>query len=390
MDSNDPYDVCVSSLQWAKERDYKGYDPYDGLNSPILDVFAKNWLTRLFAIHGMNKAPVNLRPILRVPKERNPKGIALFANAYLDLYRQTSEEEFLDEVETLLNWLAENQSPVFDLPSWGYNFDWQNGRKFFLPAYHPSIVVTTFVGRSFLDYYELSGADWALDIARDAAEFIQNNINQQNIGDHEVFTYTPYDSFILINTNALAADYFYKVSNYTDLPTMSERAADLFEFVVQAQADSGGWYYAMPPEESHLSHDNFHTGFILESLSEYASDQPDGHPSQKAYQKGMQFYRDNLFETDGAPRFESDQRYPYDAHASAQGIITFTQRDNDRDRELAQQICQWSIENLYDDDGYFYRRIGRVLTDDTPYMRWSQAWMCRALSKLNLRSSEDD
>ncbi|OYR60106.1 hypothetical protein DJ83_10405 [Halorubrum ezzemoulense] len=381
--------ICDDCLAWAHERDYAGYDPYDGLNSPVLNPLTNDWLTRLIGMHAVNKSPVNLRPLLRIPAERNPKGIALFAMAYLNRYRETGDTTKRDRAETLLRWLENNRSSEYDLAAWGYNFDWQNARKFFLPAYQPSIVVTVFGGRAFLEYYETTGEPWALEIAESAATFIQENINREQVNGFDVFTYTPHDSFVLVNTNALAAGFFYQLASHTSSTEFSERATELFRFVVDSQADSGGWYYAIPANESHLSHDNFHTGFVLESLYGYAMDQPADHPARKAYNKGLQFYRDNLFDKNGAPRFEADKRYPYDAHAAAQAILTFTQRDTNQDRKMAKTVCEWATTNMLNDDGYFHRRIGRVLTDKTPYMRWSQAWMCRALSALSLRDSEN-
>ncbi len=380
--------VCDDCLAWARERDYAGYDPYDGLNSTIVDSLTNNWLTRLVGLHAVHKSPVNLRPLLGVPAERNPKGIALFAMAYLNRYRETGDAVEKERAESLLRWLNENRSSEYDLAAWGYNFDWQNGRKFFLPEYHPSIVVTVFGGRAFLDYYETTGESWALKTAQSAASFIREHINRERVDGFDVFTYTPHDSFVLINTNALAAGFFYRLAPHRDSGELFERATELFEFVVDAQADSGGWYYAMPATESHLTHDNFHTGFVLESLHDYAMDHPTDHPSRDAYETGLRFYRDNLFDENGAPRFEADRRYPYDVHAAAQAILTFAQRDLGRDREMARTVYEWTTANLLDDDGYFHRRVGRVLTDRTPYMRWSQAWMCRALSALSLRESE--
>ncbi|WP_254663391.1 hypothetical protein [Haladaptatus sp. W1] len=339
----------------------------------------------------MNKSPINLRPLLKVPKERNPKGIALFSMAYLNRYCETGREADKKESENLLRWLDRNRSPEYnDAAGWGYNFDWQNARKFFLPEYHPSIVVTVFVGRAFLQYYDATGERWALDTAKSAASFIRTHINQKRINGFDVFTYTPYDSFVLINTNALAAGFFHNLNNHIGSTELSNRVEELFEFVVDAQADTGGWYYSMPATESHLSHDNFHTGFVLESLYEYAMERPDGHPTWEAYQKGMEFYRRNLFDDDGAPRFEADQRYPYDAHASAQAILTFVQRGTDQDWEMARKVGQWSLENLLDSNGYFYRRIGRIFSDKTPYMRWSQAWMCYALSSFSFHSDRKE
>ncbi|NHN46475.1 hypothetical protein G9464_02515 [Halostella sp. JP-L12] len=381
-------DICDRCLEWAAAQEYAGYDPYDGLNSPYLSAVSDNWLTRLIGIHTVNKSPINLRPLLNVPKERNPKGVALFAMAYLNRYRETGRDADKDTAEDLLRWLDRNRSPNYDDAAWGYNFDWQNARKFFLPEYYPSIVVTVFGGRAFLEYYTVTGVEWALETAKSAASFIRTHINQEQVNGFDVFTYTPYDSFVLINTNALAAGFFYRLGNHTTSTALSDRAEELFEFVIDAQASSGGWYYAMPATDSHLSHDNFHTGFVLESLYEYAMEQSDDHPAKRAYQKGMEFYQQNLFDENGAPRFEADQRYPYDAHAAAQAILTFVQRGSDRDWELAGDVCQWSLDNLFDSEGYFYRRIGRVLTDKTPYMRWSQAWMCYALSAFSLHSTK--
>ncbi len=381
MDLNKIDDIFLTSLKWAEERDYAGWDPYDGLNSPILKPLCRNWLSRLIVIHGVNKSLINLRSLLRIPHERNPKGIALFASAYLNYYSLTRDEQYLNRAESLLNWLHENQSPIFESPAWGYNFDWQNGREFFLPKRHPNAVVTTFCGRAFLEHYVQTGKEKSLETAQNAADFLYNDINTQNVNGYSVYTYTPYDDFVVINVNALLADFLYQVSTKTGNKRLNSRSEELFEFVCDAQDQKGAWYYSMPESDSHLSHDNFHTGFVLESLYRYAIENPQDNQFRETYNRGLEFYRENLFDTNGAPRFEADKRYPYDAHAAAQAIVTFVQRGSPDDRKMAEKICKWSINNLYDKEGFFYRRIGRILKDKTTYMRWSQAWITYALSK---------
>lgn len=383
-----PRETCKNALSWARNRDYAGYDPYDGLNSPILSRFATNWLTRLVAMHGVNKSPVNLRPILGIDAERNPKGVGLFASAYLRLYSATGEQSYLREAENLLEWLKENTSPTTDRAAWGYNFDWQNARRFFLPAYHPSIVVTVFCGRAFLEHHELTGEEWSLDVARDAATFIRSEINVESVEGFDAYTYTPYDSFVVINANALAAAFFLRLSTFTDDTDLRERALDLYEFVLFAQDESGAWYYSMPASDSHLSHDNFHTGFVLESLQELVESEYATERAREAYDKGIQFYCRYLFEANGAPKFEHDQSHPYDAHAAAQALITLTRSDDPAADGVATRLYEWTMEHLYDPSGYFYRREGRVLTDKTPYIRWSQGWMCVALSTLVVEDSD--
>ena len=372
--------VCRTALAWARERDYAGYDPYDGLNSPVLSAAARHWLLRLVVIHGVQKFPLNLRPYLGVPKERNPKGVGLFASAYLNEYERTGEDVALGEAERLLDWLADNRSPAFDRSSWVYNFDWQNSTKFFLPATHPCGVVTVFCARPFLQHHDLTGYDRSLEVARDAAEFLLEDIGTESVDGHEVLTYTPYDSYVAINANALAADLLWRVGQRLDERKFQSRARELFAFVVDAQTEEGGWHYSAPASDSHLGYDNFHTGFVLESLSRYVRERDADHPAREAYDRGMRFHRENHFESDGAPKFEDDQSRPYDVHAAAQALITFTRRERPEDVELARRVLEWTLDRLYDSEGCFHRRIGRFVTDETPYIRWNQAWMCLALS----------
>lgn len=379
-DTVDPTAVCSAALGWARERDYAGWDPYDGLNSPLLRPLRGHWFTRLVAMHGVHKAPINLRRLLLVPKERNPKGVALFASAYLDRYAATGEERYLAEAETLLDWLRAHQSPGTDYACWGYNFDWQNANVFFLEAGEPCSVVTVFCALAFLEHHRLTGNPESLAVARDAGAFVQNELNVVPVESHNPYSYTPDDTYVVINANALAMSLLARVGSALDDGSMLERADELAAFVVDAQTDSGAWYYSMPATSSHLDHDNFHTGFVLEALHDYRTVRPDATRTERAYRHGLSFYRTELFEDDGAPKFESNKRFPRDVHGSAQAIRLLARDGDTRSLRLAERVVRWTLQHLYDGSGYFYRRQGRILRDTTPYMRWNQAWMCYSLA----------
>ncbi|MFB6159824.1 MAG: hypothetical protein ABEJ61_01450 [Haloferacaceae archaeon] len=372
--------VTRRALEWARGDDYAGWDPYDGLNSPLLSALGVNWLTRLVGIHAVLRSPVNLRPLLGVPRERNPKGVALFARSYLNLYEHTGNEAYLDEADALLDWLAHNESSAFDPACWGYNFDWQNGRKFFLPANHPSTVVSVFCGRAFLHRWRVGGDADHLRRAEGVCEFLTTAVNTCRYEGHEVYAYTPDDSFVVVNSNALVAAFLAEVGDAAGRDAFLERADELVAFLLDAQASTGAWYYAMPPEESHLTHDNFHTGYVLESLLDYLGVRPDDERVEAAYREGLRFYRESLFDPDGAPWFDHETPYPRDVHSAAQGIRTFVRDGGDRELHRARTVVEWSLSNLYDPAGYFYRYRGRLYDDTTPYIRWGQAWMCFALS----------
>ena len=74
--------------------------------------------------------------------------------------------------------------------------------------------------------------------------------------------------------------------------------------------------------------------------------------------------------------------YPLDVHSAAQSVITLTElRDlGPDDFALAARVLTWTVRNLWDERGYFYYQKRAIGTVRIPYMRWSQAWMLRALS----------
>jgi hypothetical protein len=64
--------------------------------------------------------------------------------------------------------------------------------------------------------------------------------------------------------------------------------------------------------------------------------------------------------------------------------VTFLEcRELDDDAlALAQKVANWTIQNLRDRRGFFYYQRRRFYTVRKPYMRWTQAWMLYALSRL--------
>jgi hypothetical protein len=100
--------------------------------------------------------------------------------------------------------------------------------------------------------------------------------------------------------------------------------------------------------------------------------------------RGFEFYRAHFFQKDGAVKYFHDRTYPIDIHCVAQSIITLLEfRDFDPgNAPLAYSVFRWAKEHMWDDRGFFYYRILRFCTIRTSYMRWSQAWMLLAMSRL--------
>ena len=183
--------------------------------------------------------------------------------------------------------------------------------------------------------------------------------------------------------SALGAGLMSRVYQHTREQSLIQEACQLIHFVVDKQTNYGAWYYTDPPEQSPLTHDNYHTGFVLDAILQYihASGDDQWVPN---YKQGIEFYAQRLFLDDGTPKFLYDRTYPVDIHGVAQGIVSFSQgaRLYPEYQLKAIQIAQWAEENMLGKDGRFYYQRLRHLTKRFSLMRWAQGWMCLALSVL--------
>lgn len=386
--------ACLGVLSKARSEDYAGFSKFDALNSPLVNSLAFNnkWL-RLIFTQVVNRSPWHIRPLLGVHKSRNAKGIALFVRACLFLWQSTEKNLLKNEAETLLGWLEKNRAHGATHRAWGYNFVWQN-TIFLQKANEPNCVVTVFVGEAFLQAYRAIGKESYLHVARDIARFIMEDLPVLHDGKDEKaigYVLRGNDSVVL-NINALAGSFLVKVWEETKEDACLEFARKLIAFTVRRRTSYDAWYYTHPKEKSPITHDNYHTGGILDALLEYFEATGDDK-YQNVYWKGLEYYRSRLFEADGAPRWMNDKKYPFDVHGAAQGIITFTKAARHRlpDFRDAGKTASWALENLYRPrtQDFAYRQ-GRYFKWNYSLMRWCNAWMTRALAEYYFFYDEQD
>ena len=381
----DTLELCRRALHWAQERNYTGYDKHDALNSPLLRrLTAKSRKLRAASVYAVSRSPVNLRPLLGVRKGQNPKGLSLFARTCFNLYTLTGERRYLDEGLRLLDVLLPlSQREAHAGHCWGYDHPWENLR-FYIPAYDPNCVVTCFVGTAFRHAFKLTNDERYASVHRSAADFLLHDLQRIDVGpDLRCCSYDTRSNWKVINVNALAAAYLAGVYARTNEAPLAEAAQKMMHWVVKQQTRYHAWYYTDPPNASRITHDNYHTRFVLDALREYLN-VIEGVASEQAWRRGMAYYQANLFTPDGAPKWMHDQPHPHDIHGAAQGIITFSRSAMDAERmAFAQRILEWTLANLYEPNtGRFYYQRGRLWTKRFTFMRWSQAWMCYALSAL--------
>src|SRR5262245_1815773 len=73
-------------LRYCRSESWIGYDPYDGLKSPVARLFFfSNKFARTALTQLVKRCPINLRPILGIEKDLNPKDAAVSRGAMMML-----------------------------------------------------------------------------------------------------------------------------------------------------------------------------------------------------------------------------------------------------------------------------------------------------------------
>lgn len=369
--------------KWIEKNGWAGYDPYDIRGTKLFLLLQRNKYINFGSNLLLNRFPMFSRKVFRVKGEINAKAMALFARGYLNLYKKTGHEKYLNKALFCLNWLMENPSSGYSGFCWGYPFDWQS--RVFIPKGTPSGVVTSTAAHAFLDAYEILKDKKYLNISKSCCEFILNDLNVDKVDEDKIcFSYTPIDNFHVHNANLFSASTLLRTYAHTKNEEYKGTGIKAINFTVSHQNEDGSWYYWAPPDKMLYHIDNYHTGFVLECLNIARRALGDEFEYEEELKRGLAFYAKKLFLDDGTPKFTNKSIYPIDIHSCAQGIITFCELSDfePTSQKMAEKVARWTIENMQDSDGYFYYRIYKNRGDRMAYMRWGEAWMLRGLSYL--------
>lgn len=398
--------ICESFVQlkeYCETEHYKGWDPYDGLNSKVFQAlpFAKSSaLCRLVVIQAFKRNPINLRRIALVPKEYNAKGIGLFLQGYCNLVKVVQKRpEFatqlgskndlkqkVDELAELL--ISLHSKGDYHGACWGYNFDWQARRLFLFPKYTPTVVATNFCATALMEAYEVTGNKQYLDVALTAAEFVKEDLHRYAYDGGFLFSYsklpgndTVYNASLL---GSRLLSYCYKYTGNEEYKQLAEASV---KACCKGQREDGAWVYGLLPVQSWV--DSFHTGYNLDGLIAY--EENIGDTQYHGYvEKGFKYYIEHFFEGDGTPKYYDNQMYPIDIHCPGQLFVTLSRlKKFGENKVLAGKVMDWTIKNMQDKKGYFYYQLKKGISSKISYMRWSNAFMFCAMSYYLLETEKD-
>lgn len=418
------YNSLHNLLNYCEAEDFRGWDPYDGLNSKVAHALLPlkhSAFLRLCIIQGFKRCPVNLRRLALVPKQHNAKGIGLFLQGYTNLYwtLKNSEgtsnakaletgigtkEHILEKIKYLADLLlcmrsdkpknlkSETTEPETDQAyhgaCWGYNFDWQARRLFLFPAHTPTVVATNFCATALLEAYEVlkdaskvndTNIEIYKEVALSAANFVIHDLHRSPYKDGFLFSYSKLPgNDTVFNASILGSRLLSYCYKYTGNEEYKELARKSLVACCSGQKENGAWIYGMLPVQNWV--DSFHTGYNLDGLIAYQELTGDDSFS-KFIENGFEYYIQNFFEADGTPKYYDNRMYPIDIHCPGQLFVTLSRLHKFQEfKPLAQKVLDWTIANMQDKKGYFYYQLKPGISSKISYMRWSNAFMFCSLS----------
>jgi rhamnogalacturonyl hydrolase YesR len=297
----------------------------------------------------------------------------------------TGSPEEMRRAIACLDWLVANPSPTRAGLAWGNHFDFstRSGR---MPAHAPTIVWSGLIGQAFLQAFEQTGDQRHLAVAEGICEWILK-LPREKTDRGTCLSYVDYEQFSIHNSSMLGAALLAQTWRHTGRTEFADVAAEAVDYTVARQRDDGSWLYGEEPSYQWI--DNFHTGYVLDSLKRFieATGRQEHRP---ALIRGYGYFKRTFFDAEGRPAYYPGRAFPIDIQCAAQAIDTFAlfAEEDPEALEYAVQVATWTIEHMRDRTGYFYYRTypGRIAK--TPYFHWGQATMFKALSHLLLRLGE--
>jgi hypothetical protein len=367
--------------RYCYEQDYRGYDPYDGLNSRMFRAtpFYHSRLFRLVWIQFFKRSTVNLRRVLLVPRRHNAKAMALFVSGYCALYRTTPDHAIKIKIDRLMDILYELALPGYHGFCWGYPFDWQ-AKAFYVPEGTPNLVTVSFIVQALLEHYQLFHDEKSLHTARSCCDFISKDMILHEDDRTLCFAYIPGSRVAVHNVNVLAAAALAMTGSLTGEPALLNDAAKAIRYTVQRQNPDGSWFYGEEPYHHWI--DNFHTGYNLCAIKKYQDNARDDS-FHSSLVKGYDYFLNELFGADGLPQYYSTKKKPYDVHTFTQAILTYLEFGalDGNAFDAAMALTRAMNTMFKSKSGYFYYQKNRLL-NKIPYMRWTQAWVFLTLCRL--------
>lgn len=366
-------------IEYCEREKWLGYDPFDGLNSPIFKYLFlnRNIYLRILIIQFFKNFPINLRPLFFIKKEANAKGLSLCLSSLITIYRYTNDERYLLYINYLADLLLKERDSN-SLKLWGYNFDWQS-RAFFVKKHSPNFVVSYFVLNSFFELYNLTKEERYKEIFINSCKILIDNF-LKNKGRKKYFKYVLNDNKLIHNVNLFGASLMSKAFRLTKDKKFLDISEETLKTSIRYQRDNGSWPYG--EEQMHRWIDSFHTCYNLLSLNDFIMN-TGIKTYESSLERGFKFFINNFITENFIIKYFNNKIYPIDIHSFTAGLVTLIKLERYLDnKEIIINTYNFLKNNFKNDKGIFCFRIYKLFKNKIPYMRWNQSWSLYCLIKL--------
>ena len=332
-------EILRKLFNWMQKNHFFSLDPFDTLS------FIK--IKELF--------PYFLRPLFNSKKIRSNQAIAQIIRGLLFLNK-------IKEAENIANYLKDSNG------GYGEGFKWICDEKWLIREWTPDATCSAICGIALIELYNTTKKEIYKIMAKKTANYILQNFKIIKKGKNKIcISYTPVDYACIINSNLFLANFFLRCG-------YEEICDKILNYIFEKQNKDGSFYY-WAEEIKTKEIDHLHTAFNLRNLFEIWKIKKDEKIKERMFSL-FDYYSKNLF-LDDLPKYTNLRFYPIDGQTLSQAIYVFTLFSK---IEKAEKIVKFSIENFWNEKGYFYYRKYKFFTIKTPYIRWIQAPFFESLS----------
>ncbi|MGB9561583.1 MAG: hypothetical protein ACPL6C_02100, partial [bacterium] len=189
------------------------------------------------------------------------------------------------------------------------------------------------------------------------------------------------DHFHVHNANIMTAAYMLELWQIFGEQVFFDYGGKALNYTLADQRDDGAFEYWGKEDriESHI--DMYHTGFVLRSLKRIF-ELTGSEKVKGALTRGCKFFIENFFTKDGIPKTSLERIYPVDIHAVAEAILVLSTVDEielETRKKLLNMVFEFCDEKMWSKSGYYIYQLRGSRRIKIHYIRWSSAWMMRAL-----------
>ena len=382
-----PEEIFLDCYNVIKGNAFKGYDPYDLLNSRF-SFWEKLSPLGVFYLTQINKRSViNFRKFLGVELSLIPKGKSLILQSLIKQRALISTS--ITDIEFLVDSILKDKFENYSGACWGLPFEYvnRNGRR---GKSVGDVVATAFVHQGLSAYWNLEISERIKPDILSCTNFVLKDLGLEETSQGMRLNYETQTSSTVLNSIGFASDIL--VRNYRidrNLETL-KIAEKLLDFIVHFQDDNGLFPYAVSKNIKNYQTD-FHQLYVISSLLNFQISTYN-YKYVNQIQKGLEFYLKYQITDDGQTHWRYPVKYPVDIHNQATALYylsTFAPYLQ-FNTTLIDNIFTYTTKHFYDPvKNYFYYQKYPLIKNKINYIRWGQSWMLMALSQYIIWKREN-